>query len=98
MGLFRPVLQTQTNPPLYPDTTVVIESVNGKLVPNSGSNTSTPLLRAGNPLDLKDILDHVTIRKPKLLYNDHKLLLFKPMQLSYAIAHLIEQPNLETCE
>ena len=57
-----------------------------------------PLLRAGKPLGLKDILDHVTIRKPKLLYNDHKLLLFKPMQLSYAIAHLKEQPNLDTCE
>ena len=26
-----------------------------------------PLLRAGKPLDLKDILDHVTIRKPKLI-------------------------------
>ena len=26
-----------------------------------------PLLRAGKPLDLKDILDHVTIRKPKLV-------------------------------
>ena len=26
-----------------------------------------PLLRAGKPLDLKDILHHVTIRKPKLL-------------------------------
>ena len=25
-----------------------------------------PLLRAGKPLDLKDILHHVTIRKPKL--------------------------------
>jgi len=24
-----------------------------------------PLLRAGKPLDLKDILHHVTIRKPK---------------------------------
>ena len=26
-----------------------------------------PLLRAGKPLDLKDILHHVTIRKPKLV-------------------------------
>ena len=26
-----------------------------------------PLLRAGKPLDLKDILDHVNIRKPKLV-------------------------------
>ena len=26
-----------------------------------------PLLRVGKPLDLKDILDHVTIRKPKLV-------------------------------
>ena len=26
-----------------------------------------PLMRAGKPLDLKDILDHVTIRKPKLV-------------------------------
>ena len=26
-----------------------------------------PLLRAGKPLELKDILDHVTIRKPKLV-------------------------------
>ena len=26
-----------------------------------------PLLKAGKPLDLKDILDHVTIRKPKLV-------------------------------
>ena len=26
-----------------------------------------PLLRAGKLLDLKDILDHVTIRKPKLV-------------------------------
>jgi hypothetical protein len=26
-----------------------------------------PLLRAGKPLDLKDILDHVTIRKPLLV-------------------------------
>ena len=25
------------------------------------------LIRAGKPLDLKDILDHVTIRKPKLV-------------------------------
>ena len=25
------------------------------------------LLRAGKPLDLKDILDHVTIRKPNLV-------------------------------
>ena len=26
-----------------------------------------PLIRAGKPLDLKDILDHVTIRKPNLV-------------------------------
>ena len=26
-----------------------------------------PLLKAGKPLDLKDILHHVTIRKPKLV-------------------------------
>ena len=26
-----------------------------------------PLMRAGKPMDLKDILDHVTIRKPKLV-------------------------------
>ena len=26
-----------------------------------------PLLRVGKPMDLKDILDHVTIRKPKLV-------------------------------
>ena len=26
-----------------------------------------PLLRAGKPLDLNDILDHVNIRKPKLI-------------------------------
>ena len=26
-----------------------------------------PLLRAGKPLELKDILHHVTIRKPKLV-------------------------------
>ena len=26
-----------------------------------------PLLRAGKPLGLKDILDHVNIRKPKLV-------------------------------
>ncbi len=26
-----------------------------------------PLVRAGKPLDLKDILHHVTIRKPKLV-------------------------------
>ena len=26
-----------------------------------------PLLRAGKPLDLNDILDHVNIRKPKLV-------------------------------
>ena len=26
-----------------------------------------PLLRAGKPLDLKNILHHVTIRKPKLV-------------------------------
>ena len=26
-----------------------------------------PLLRVGKPLDLKDILDHVNIRKPKLV-------------------------------
>jgi len=26
-----------------------------------------PLMRAGKPLDLKDILHHVTIRKPKLV-------------------------------
>ena len=26
-----------------------------------------PLLRAGKPLGLKDILDHVNIRKPKLI-------------------------------
>ena len=26
-----------------------------------------PLIRAGKQLDLKDILDHVTIRKPKLV-------------------------------
>ena len=26
-----------------------------------------PLLRAGKPLDLKDILHHVTIRKPNLV-------------------------------
>ena len=26
-----------------------------------------PLLRVGKPLDLKDILHHVTIRKPKLV-------------------------------
>ena len=26
-----------------------------------------PLIRAGKPLDLKDILHHVTIRKPKLV-------------------------------
>ena len=26
-----------------------------------------PLMRAGKPLDLKDILDHVNIRKPKLV-------------------------------
>ena len=26
-----------------------------------------PLLQTGNPLDLKDILHHVTIRKPKLV-------------------------------
>ena len=26
-----------------------------------------PLLRAGKPLDLKDILHHVNIRKPKLV-------------------------------
>jgi len=25
-----------------------------------------PLMRAGKPLDLKDILDYITIRKPKL--------------------------------
>ena len=27
-----------------------------------------PLLRAGKPLDLKDILHHVAIRKPKLVH------------------------------
>ena len=26
-----------------------------------------PLMRAGKPMDLKDILDHVNIRKPKLV-------------------------------
>ena len=26
-----------------------------------------PLMRAGKPLDLKDVLHHVTIRKPKLV-------------------------------
>ena len=30
-------------------------------------NSIQPLVRAGKPLGLKDILDHVDIRKPKLL-------------------------------
>ena len=43
-----------------------------------------PLLRAGKPLDLKDILHHVTIRKPKLVQHIGK------QQVQHVLVKLIE--------
>ena len=40
-----------------------------------------PLLRAGKPLGLKGILDHVTIRKPKLVQQLGKLQVQHMVQL-----------------
>jgi len=47
-----------------------------------------PLMRAGKPLDLKDILDHVNIRKPKLVQQLGK------QQVQHMLANLIEVNQL----
>ena len=44
-----------------------------------------PLLRAGKPLGLKDILDHVTTRKPKLVQQLGK------QQVQYVVQLLLDQ-------
>jgi len=47
-----------------------------------------PLLRAGKPLELKDILHHVTIRKPKLVQYIGK------QQVQHVLVKLIEVNQL----
>ena len=47
-----------------------------------------PLMRAGKPLDLKDILDHVTIRRPKLVQQ------LGNQRAHYMLANLIEVNQL----
>ena len=44
-----------------------------------------PLLQTGKPLDLKDILDHVSIRKPKLVRQIGK------QQVQYMVQMLLDQ-------
>ena len=44
-----------------------------------------PLLKAGKPLDLKDILHHVTIRKPKLVQQIGK------QQVQHTVQQILEQ-------
>jgi len=47
-----------------------------------------PLMRAGKPLDLKDILDHVTIRRPKLVQQ------LGNQRVHHMLANLIEVNQL----
>ena len=42
-----------------------------------------PLLRAGKPLELKDILDHVTIRKSKLVQQLGKQQVQRIIQMNF---------------
>ena len=47
-----------------------------------------PLMRAGKPLDLKDIRDHVTIRRPKLVQQ------LGNQRVHHMLANLIEVNQL----